>query len=111
MSEEFITRREFDATTRYYDRALGDMARANERSTTEVKDELRRLGEAIKTQAVSAADHTALGLHDVAKELRAGMQAWASTPRTGGQFPVRMVTMAVLAVCGLFAYRMALGHW
>jgi len=108
--QEIVTRREFEASNRYYDRIIGSLERSVIDGQKRTEDELRRLGDTIAARNV-APDHAALGMHDLAAELRATLQTLTAPRRGGDTWTPRLIAFAVIAVCGLVAYRMALGHW
>lgn len=108
---EFVTQREFDRT-------IGIIERSIETGQRRTDDELRRVGDALTALAgkipplptPQQAEHTALGMHDVAKAVRDAVATINQAPvRTGG-VPWRFLSLAVLAVCGVLVMGMTKGH-
>lgn len=103
-ASEYITRREFDATTRYYDRALADMSRMRSEDSQEVKSELRRLADTIKKSAEApSTDHIALAMQRLA-------DAFEKHKSPGGG-TVRLVAIAAIIGAVAYIYHLGVGHW
>lgn len=111
MSEpqEFITRREFDAVTKYYDKALGDLGLANDRRAKSVEDELRRLANLIIEKAAVPAQAPPEML-SMAAALHRGVAALESQKGNSGG-AIRWVALAIMAVATAYAGHLAVGHW